>query len=97
LRFAIHGPGYPVASSRGHGVPRRDIPGRVHIGIAGISAGHVPGMGTVVPQHVFLGGRGKQPVAEGHTNILSTKADISGEVKRRFFLGLQIEAETPRS
>jgi len=54
-------------------------------------------MGTVVPQHVFLGGRGKQPVAEGHTNILSTKADISGEVKRRFFLGLQIEAETPRS
>jgi hypothetical protein len=33
LRFAVHGPGNPVASPRSHGVPRRDVPGRIHIGI----------------------------------------------------------------
>jgi hypothetical protein len=39
LRFAVHGPGYPVASPRSHGVPRRDVPGRVHISVAGEPAG----------------------------------------------------------
>ena len=39
MRFAVHGPGNPVASPRSHGVPRRDIPGRVHISIAGVTAG----------------------------------------------------------
>jgi hypothetical protein len=39
LRFAVHGPGCPVASPRSHGVPRRDVPGRVHVSIAGESAG----------------------------------------------------------
>ena len=29
MRFAVHGPGSPVASPRSHGVPRRDVPGRV--------------------------------------------------------------------
>jgi hypothetical protein len=38
LRFAVHGPGNPVASPRIHGVPRRDILCRVHVGVAGISA-----------------------------------------------------------
>jgi hypothetical protein len=33
LRFAVHGPGDPVASPRSHGVPRRDVPGRIYIGI----------------------------------------------------------------
>jgi hypothetical protein len=39
LRFAVHGPGCPVASPRSHGVPRRDVPGRVHISVAGEPAG----------------------------------------------------------
>ena len=39
LRFAVHRPGIPDASPRSHGVPRRDIPGRVHISVAGVSAG----------------------------------------------------------
>jgi hypothetical protein len=39
MRFAVHGPGSPVASPRSHGVPRRDVHGRVHISIAGETAG----------------------------------------------------------
>ena len=40
MRFAVHGPGIPVASPRSHGVPRRDIPGRVHVSILGEVAGY---------------------------------------------------------
>ena len=29
MRFAVRGPGIPTASPRSHGVPRRDVPGRV--------------------------------------------------------------------
>src|SRR5690242_19171858 len=41
----------------------------------------VPGVGAVVPQHRFLGGRGEQPVL-GHTNTLAISTDIflGGEV-----------------
>ncbi len=39
MRFAVHGPGIPVASPRSHGVPRRDVPGRVHVSVAGETAG----------------------------------------------------------
>ena len=42
LRFAVHGPGLPVASPRSHGVPRRDVPGRVHVRVACVSAGGAP-------------------------------------------------------
>ena len=43
MRFAVHGPGNPVASPRSHGVPRRDVPGRVHISVPfrGSEADHV--------------------------------------------------------
>ena len=40
LRFAVRRPGYPVASPRSHGVSRRDVPCRVHVGVAGEIAGH---------------------------------------------------------
>jgi hypothetical protein len=40
LRFAVHWPGCPVASPRSHGVPRRDIPGRVHVSIERETAGY---------------------------------------------------------
>ena len=39
MRFAVHRPGCPVASPRSHGVPRRDVDGRVHISVAGKTAG----------------------------------------------------------
>ena len=39
LRFAVHRPGYPVASPRSHGVPRRDVPSRVHVSVAGETTG----------------------------------------------------------
>jgi len=39
LRFAVHWPGNPVASPRSHGVPRRDVPGRVHVCVVGETAG----------------------------------------------------------
>ena len=39
MRFAVHGPGNPVASPRSHGVPRRDVDGRVHVRVAGETAG----------------------------------------------------------
>ena len=39
MRFAVHRPGIPEASPRSHGVPRRDIPGRVYVSIAGKPAG----------------------------------------------------------
>jgi len=42
LRFAVRRPGSPVASPRSHGVPRRDVPGRVHIRVAGVIAGGAP-------------------------------------------------------
>ena len=39
MRFAVHRPGIPEAFPRSHGVSRRDVLGRVHVSIAGISAG----------------------------------------------------------
>jgi hypothetical protein len=42
LRFAVHRPGYPVAFPRSHGVPRRDIPGRVYISVERETAGSAP-------------------------------------------------------
>jgi hypothetical protein len=40
LRFAVHEPGIPEASPRSHGVPRRDIPGRVDVSVKRVSAGN---------------------------------------------------------
>jgi len=42
LRFAVHRPGNPVASPRSHGVPRRDVPGRVHVSVDLKAAGAAP-------------------------------------------------------
>ena len=42
MRFAVLPPRHPRASPRSHGVPRRDVPGSVHIGIAGETAGGAP-------------------------------------------------------
>jgi hypothetical protein len=58
LRFAVHGPGCPVASPRSHRMPCGDISGRVHIGIAGVSAGRAPEDGLTLarlPVHVPAG------------------------------------------
>jgi hypothetical protein len=42
LRFAVHGPGNPVASPRSHGVPRRNVLSGIRISVAGVSAGGTP-------------------------------------------------------
>jgi hypothetical protein len=38
LRFTVHRPGNPDASPRSHGMPCRDVPGRIHVSVADISA-----------------------------------------------------------
>jgi hypothetical protein len=86
-------------------VPRRDVDGRVHVRVAGETAGSAPGTRldshaspgppAVVAQHGLLGGRGEQPVP-GHANTLASPADISGEVTRRFLPGLKAGVSTPR-
>jgi hypothetical protein len=48
VRFAVHWPGNPVAFPRSHGVPRRDVPSRVHIRIACVSAGHAAEQGLAL-------------------------------------------------
>ena len=39
MRFAVHWPQQPGASPRSHGMPCRDVPGRIHISIAREPAG----------------------------------------------------------
>src|SRR4029077_19197592 len=48
LRFAVRRPGSPEASPRSHGVPRRDVPGRVHVSVAGVAAGHAAEQGLAL-------------------------------------------------
>jgi hypothetical protein len=57
---------------------------------------HVPGMGAVSPQRHRLSWRGQQPVS-GHTNIVASSTDISGEVKRCSPFGSKAGPFTPRS
>jgi hypothetical protein len=84
VRFAVHGPGYPVAS-------RAPVPV-----LLDRQAPDEPGVAAVVPQDCLLGGRGEQAVP-GHTHALSDITDISGEVKRRFRTGLKAGVSTPPS
>jgi hypothetical protein len=39
LRFAVRRPDSPEASPRSHGMPRRDVPGRIHVSMTGETAG----------------------------------------------------------
>ena len=48
LRFAVHRPGSPVASPRSHGVPRRDVPGRVHVSVQRVPAGRAAEQGLAL-------------------------------------------------
>ncbi len=58
MRFAVHRPGIPDASPRSHGVPRRDVPSRVHVSIAGETAGSAPEDGlTLARRPVHLPAR----------------------------------------
>jgi hypothetical protein len=84
VRFAVHGPGYPVASRAP--VPvllDRQVPDE-------------PDVAAVVPQDCLLGGR-REPAVPGHTHALSDIIDIFGEVKRRFLTGLKAGVSTPPS
>ena len=39
MGFAVHRPGIPEASPRSHRMPCGDVPGRIHVCVAGVSAG----------------------------------------------------------
>ena len=55
MGFAVHRPGIPEASPRSHGVPRRDVLGRVHISVAGENTGRAAEDGLALarlPIHV---------------------------------------------
>jgi len=84
VRFAVHRPGYPVASR----TPVRVLLDR--------QVPDQPGVAAVVAENCRLGGRGGQAVP-GQTNALSDSTDISGEVKRRFLTGLKAGVSTPPS
>src|SRR5436190_7877125 len=48
LRFAVHPLRQPGASPRSHGVPRRDVDGRVHVGVTGKATGHAAVQGLAL-------------------------------------------------
>ena len=48
MRFAVRRPGSPVASPRSHRMACGDIPGRVHVGVQRISAGHAAEQGLAL-------------------------------------------------
>jgi len=48
LRFAVRGPGIPDASPRSHRMPCGDVPGRVHVSVQRVSAGHAAKQGLAL-------------------------------------------------
>ena len=69
--FAVHWPGSPVASPRSHGVPRRDVNGRIHVGVAGVSAGGAPEGGLALARlRIHLPARRAPLARERGTNLL---------------------------
>ena len=79
-------------------VPRRALAARPPVPVLlDRQVPHVPGVRAVAPQHRFLGGRGEQPVPEGHANTLATTTDIPEEVKRRSLPDLKAGDTTPQS
>ena len=73
MRFAVHGPGYPVASPRSHGVPRRDIDRRVHVRVAGETAGSAPEDGLTLAQVPVHPPARRTPLARQSGLIFSTR------------------------
>ena len=48
MRFAVHRPGSPAASPRSHRMPCGDVPGRVHVSVQRVSAGHAAEQGLAL-------------------------------------------------
>ena len=71
MRFTVHRPGNPVASPRSHGVPRRDVDGRIHISVAGVSAGGAPEDGLALARlRIHLPARRAPLARERGINLL---------------------------
>ena len=63
MRFAVRRPGSPVASPRSHGAPRRDVPSRIKVSVASVSAGRAPEVGLALARlRVYLPAR-RAPLA----------------------------------
>jgi len=92
LRFAVHRPDAPAAAPRRHDVPRRDIPGRIHIGIADVSTGGAPEDGSALarsPVHQQTPAGSPDLVGEPRlltdipTWILTHSSDRTGHLRDR--------------
>src|SRR4029077_10434955 len=71
LRFAVHGPGNPVASPRSHGVPRRDVSGRVCVSVVGVPAGYAAEQGLAL--------------AAVRCDVPACRAPLAGEMRSYLF------------
>jgi glucose 1-dehydrogenase len=80
MRFAVHGPGCPVASPRSHGVPRRDVDGRVHISVAGETAGSAPEDGR---DGILCNGVAPGKIVTGTPGDLSQEETTAAYVRSR--------------
>ena len=71
MRFAVHWPGFPVASPRSHGVPRRDVPGRIHVSVAGETASstHEPRL-ALTRLRIHMPARGASLAGERRSDLL---------------------------
>ncbi len=73
LRFAVRRPGSPVASPRSHGVPRRDVDGRIHVSIAGEAAGRAPEVRlTLARLRSYMPARAATLRGEARADLLDT-------------------------
>ena len=94
LRFAVHGPGCPVASPRSHGVPRRDVPDRVHISMAGGTAGRAHEPRLALPRvRIHVPAR-RAPLARERGSDLVRAA--GGLVRQRWCLQPPPRTQDPR-
>jgi hypothetical protein len=73
LRFAVHRLGDPEASPRSHHMPCGDVLGRIHVGIAGVSARSAPEVGLALARpRVHVPARRAALARERRIDLLDT-------------------------
>jgi hypothetical protein len=80
LRFAVHRPAQWQASPRGHGTPCRDVPGRVHVRVAGVSAGPATEDGLALAR-LRIDGAARRPNHGSDLQVLNTDhVEAAGQI-----------------